>query len=258
MQAQLSPVGGIPPRWLLAGTVFLLGVLLAYLVGAINRRLLVRAGVPEVIEGTAFERMARELGTSTVSILAKLSTYFVLILALIVALAVARIQYTTLFLSGIFGYIPQLFIALLILIIGVVVGDKVELMVQERLSEVKVPDVQLLPTLAKYGVFYVAAVIALNQIGIAVLALNIVLAFALLAAIVFTTVAFWDLFMSGAAGLYLLLNQPYGIGDEVRMGEQQGIVQEVDVFVTHIESDGEEYVVPNNKVFQEGIVRIRN
>jgi small-conductance mechanosensitive channel len=63
---------------------------------------------------------------------------------------------------------------------------------------------------------------------------------------------------SGAAGMYLLLNQPYSIGDQVEVGGQRGIVQEVDVFVTHVESEGEEYIVPNRKVFENGIVRVRN
>jgi len=56
----------------------------------------------------------------------------------------------------------------------------------------------------------------------------------------------------------LLLNQPYGIGDEVRIGDQTGIVQEVDLFVTKIEDDSEEYIVPNRKIFENGIIRMRD
>ena len=50
----------------------------------------------------------------------------------------------------------------------------------------------------------------------------------------------------------------FGIGDQVRIGDQRGIVQEVDLFVTKIEDDSEEYIVPNRKVFEDGIVRIRD
>jgi len=42
------------------------------------------------------------------------------------------------------------------------------------------------------------------------------------------------------------------------VGEDRGIVQEVDMFVTRIESDGEEYIVPNSRVFEDGVVRIRD
>jgi small-conductance mechanosensitive channel len=53
------------------------------------------------------------------------------------------------------------------------------------------------------------------------------------------------------------LEQPYAIGDEVVIGDRRGIVQEVNLFVTHIEDDGEEFVVPNSAVFESGVVRIR-
>jgi len=75
--------------------------------------------------------------------------------------------------------------------------------------------------------------------------------------VVFTALATKDLLASAAAGVYLLLTQPYGIGDEVKVAGRRGIVQEIDLFVTHIETDGEEHILPNHLVFHEGVVRIR-
>jgi len=69
--------------------------------------------------------------------------------------------------------------------------------------------------------------------------------------------AFRDLLAAGAAGMYVLLHQPYTIGDEVRIGDRRGIVQETDMFVTRIENDGEEFVIPNQVVLHEGVVRVR-
>jgi small-conductance mechanosensitive channel len=246
----------IPPRWWVALGVLILGLVLAYVAGALNRRFLTRAGVSEAIEGTSFERTARDLGTSTVQIISKLSTYFLIALTVIVALTVAEIDYIALFWSKFVVFLPQLFIAILVLIIGVVIGDKVELLVAERLRGVKIPEIGLIPLLAKYSVFYVAVLLALSQIQVATLALIILLGVYAFALVIFSALAFKDLLSAGAAGVYLLLNQPYGIGDEVALGDQRGIVQEVDVFVTRIESDGEEYIVPNNRVFSHGIVRV--
>jgi hypothetical protein len=31
----------------------------------------------------------------------------------------------------------------------------------------------------------------------------------------------------------------------------------MDLFVTHVESDDEEYILPNRKVFRHGVVRVR-
>lgn len=254
----LDPLQQIMPmRYWLALAVLVLGFLLAYLVGIVERRLLRRAGVPTVIEGTAFERTARDLGTSTVAILAKLGSYFVVFFTVLVALTVAQVQYTTTFWNQVAAFLPRFLFAVLVLVVGVVVGDKVELLIKESLRGVKLPEVGVLPTLAKWTVFYVAGLVALNLVGVPVLALVVLLAAYLLLAILLSALAFKDMLASAAAGVYLLLEQPYGIGDEVRIGDRQGIVQETDVLVTRIENDEEEHVVPNRLVFRDGIVRVR-
>lgn len=243
--------------WLAIG-VLILGVVLGWLVGKINARLLESAGVPASIEGTAIERTAREFGTSTVAIVAQLSAWFIVILAVIVALTVAELPYVDVFWANTAGFLPNLFVAVLIVIVGVVVGDKVELLLAERMRGIKLPEVGVVPTAAKYSIFYIAVVVALDQVGVAIFALAILLAIYAGAVVVFSVVAGKDMLLSSAAGVYLLLHEPYGIGDEVEIGDNRGIVQEVDVLVTSIESDGEEYIVPNSHVFSQGFVRIRD
>jgi small-conductance mechanosensitive channel len=66
-----------------------------------------------------------------------------------------------------------------------------------------------------------------------------------------------DFLAAGAAGVFLLLNEPYSIGDEVRIGDRSGIVQEIDMFVTSVENEESEYIIPNHRIFQEGVVRVR-
>jgi small-conductance mechanosensitive channel len=247
----------VPYRVWLALAVLLFGLGLAYVTGVANRRLLRRAGVPEVIEGTAFERTAREFDTSTVQILARLSSYFIVAVTVIVALTVADVNYLEQFWSGVAAFLPRLFVAVLVFIVGIVVGDKAELLVAERLRGIKLPELGVLPTLVNYSAVYVAALIALGQVGVQTLALIVLLAAYAFALVLFAAVATKDLVASAAAGVFLLLRQPYGIGDEVRVAGERGVVQEVDLFVTHIETDGEEHVIPNHKVFREGIVLIR-
>ena len=247
----------VPDRIWLALFVLLFGLFAALVVGAINRRLLTRAGVPEVIEGTAFERTAREFDTSTVRILAKLSSYFIVAVAVVVALTVAEIRYLEQFWAEVAAFLPQLFVAALVLIVGIVIGDKIELIVAERLRGIKLPELGVLPPLVKYSVVYVAALIALAQVGVQTLALVVLLGAYALALVVLTALATKDLLAAAAAGVFLLLRQPYGIGDEVRVAGQRGIVQEVDLFVTHIETDDGEHVLPNHAVFRDGIVLVR-
>ena len=254
---QWEIVNAVPPRMWVAAGVLLLGVVLAFLAGRLNRRLLERAKVPETIEGTAFERTAREFGTSTVDIVAKLTFYFIAAIALLAALTVAEIQYVDIFWSGVVVFLPQFFVAVFILLVGIVVGDKVELLIAERLKGIKLPEINVVPVVANYSIVFVAILLALAQVGVATLVLVILMGMYAFALIVFTAIATKDLLASGAAGVYLLLAQPYSIGDEVKVGGQRGIVQEVNLLVTHIETDDEEHIVPNHSVFRDGIVRIR-
>ncbi|QFU81130.1 mechanosensitive ion channel family protein [Natronorubrum aibiense] len=241
----------------IAAAVLVLGLVVGYLVGRLNEELLSASGVPEAVEGTPFERTAQSIGTSTVKIVARLSSWFIYGIAVLTAIHIAQLLDTDAFWLRVTEFIPQVFIAVLVLILGFIIADKAELVVGEYLRGVKLPEVSILPKLIKYSVLYVAFIISLGQIGVHVLALLILLTVYAVGIIVVGTVAFKEFLVSSAAGIYLLLNQPYGIGDRVRVGDQTGIVQEVDLFVTKIEDDSEEYIVPNRKVFENGIVRIR-
>lgn len=247
----------VPSRYWLALAVVALGFVLAYVVGIVERRLLERSGFPEAIEGTAFERTARNLGTSTVAIIAKLGSYFVVIFSIFVALTIARVSYAATFWSQIVAFLPRLLFAVFVIVAAVIVGDKVELLITERTRGVKLPQIGIAGALAKWTVVYIGSLVALALVGVPTLALIVMLAAYALALIVFGGLAFGDMVASAAAGMYLLLEEPYGIGDEIRIGDRQGIVQETQVLVTHIENDGEEHIVPNKLVFQDGIVRYR-
>ncbi|WP_394742334.1 mechanosensitive ion channel domain-containing protein [Natronococcus roseus] len=241
----------------IATAVLILGVVIGYLVGRLNEELLTASGVPEAVEGTPFERTAQSLGTSTVEIVARLSAWFIYGIAVLTAIHIAQLLDTDAFWLRVTEFIPQVFVAVLVMIVGFIVADKSELVVSEYLRSVKLPEVAVIPKVVKYTVLYVALIIALGQIGVHILALLILLAVYATGIVVVGTYAFQDFLVSSAAGIYLLLNQPYGIGDRIQIGEQTGIVQEVDLFVTKIEDDSEEYIVPNRKVFEDGIVRVR-
>ncbi|WP_136686911.1 mechanosensitive ion channel domain-containing protein [Halorhabdus amylolytica] len=237
--------------------VLLVGAVAGYLVWRGTRTLLLRLEVDEAVEGTVFDRTMRNFGFSTVGLLALLSAMFVYVLAVFIALQVAQLMNTQMFWTRLMEYLPRLFIAALVVILGLVVGDKASLAVSERLKSIKLPEVTLLPSLVKYSIFYVAALVALGQLGVATTALVVLLAVYAFGLLFLAGLAFRDLLRAGAAGMYLLLSEPYSIGDEVEIDGNRGIVQEIDVFVTHIENEDTEFIIPNQRVLRSGITRIR-
>ncbi|MEZ3143373.1 mechanosensitive ion channel domain-containing protein [Halobaculum sp. MBLA0143] len=259
--AQLETIDRIlrllPFQVVVLAVVLAVGAVVSYAVVSFNRRLLERLGVSESIEGTAFERTVRGFGVSTVTILARLSGYFVFLVFVVVGLTTAGVESVTALWGVAVAFLPRVFVAVLVLVAGLIVGDKTGLLVDERLRGVKIPEVGLLPLLTKWSVVYVAALIALAQIGVATTALIVLLGGYLAAAVVLSAVALRDLLASGSAGLYLLLTQPYGIGDRVQIGDVEGVVQEIDVFVTHVETDEMVYLVPNRRAVRDGVARVR-
>ncbi|MXR22405.1 mechanosensitive ion channel domain-containing protein [Halobacterium bonnevillei] len=257
MPVDYTQVADADFRYLIAAVVFFTGIVFGYLVGRVNERLLRAMDVDDAVEGTTVDQMARDVGSSTVSLVARLTSWIIYAFSALVALEVAQLTVQDAVWYPIVGFFPSLVVAVVVLFAGVLLGDKAELLVGERLRSVKVPELTLIPLVVKYSVLYVAVLIALSQVGVAVDALLILLLAYVAALILFTAVATRHLLTSAAAGVYLLLRQPYGIGDRVAIGDHEGIVQEVDVFVTHVEENGREYVVPNHLVFRRGVVVVR-
>ncbi|PSP37642.1 mechanosensitive ion channel protein MscS [Halobacteriales archaeon QH_7_65_31] len=238
--------------------VLILGVFAGGLARRYISRLLHRFDIPRAVEGTPFERTARSVGTSTVGLLANLSGLFVLALGASIALQLFNAPAQTIITDRFSRFLRQLFIAAVVLIAGFIVGDKLELYLRERLRSIKLPEVNVLPAAVKYSVFYVAGLVALAQVGVATLPLLVLLSAYAFGVVFIGGLATKPLLVAGAAGVYLLLTEPYAIGDEVELGGRRGIVQEVDVFVTRIDGETEEFVVPNNQVFADTIVVVRD
>ncbi len=238
--------------------VFVGVVVLGYVFGQLVKRLLTAIGVNDIVEGTAFERTAQGLDSSTVSVVSRLLSWFIYGIGALFALYVSGILNTALFFADLTQLFPHLFVAVFVIIIGIIAGDKVELLINERLRGLKFTEVGLLGALAKFSVIYVAVLIALDQLGIAAAALLILLAVYAFGLVFLCGIAGRVLLSSGAAGLYIFLSEPYEIGDRVTIGDRSGVVQEIELFVTRVEEDGTEYIVPNRAVLEEGASKRRD
>jgi small-conductance mechanosensitive channel len=233
------------------------GLILGAVTAWVVHRVLVALSVDDAVEGTPFERTAQQLGSSSVRLLAQLCGLFVFTVAALYALRTLGVLPSELFIQELVDFLPRVFIAVLVVMVGLIAADKAELVVGEQLRSIKLPEVTLIPTLVKVSVLYVAVLIALSQLGVATGALLVLLAAYAFGVFFLGGLAFKDLLSSAAAGIYLLLTEPYTIGDEVEIADNRGIVQEMDVFVTYVEDDGEEYMIPNRKVLRDGAMRVR-
>lgn len=66
--------------------------------------------------------------------------------------------------------------------------------------------------------------------------------------------AFQDIFKNFLAGIILLLEEPFRIGDEVIIGDYQGTVKNISIRTTQIRTyNGEKILLPNSTVFTDAV-----
>lgn len=67
--------------------------------------------------------------------------------------------------------------------------------------------------------------------------------------------AFKDIFQNFLAGLLLLLRQPFRLGDEIRVGANEGVVEDINLRSTVLATpSGERVILPNSDVYSQPVV----
>lgn len=107
--------------------------------------------------------------------------------------------------------------------------------------------------LVKYVVIAIGLIAVLQQLGVQATSVIAVLGAASLA----VGLALQGTLSNVAAGVMLLLQRPYRVGDRVELNGRQGVVVGLDLFNTHLlDYDGLTLYLPNGKVFGDMIVNI--
>ncbi len=148
---------------------------------------------------------------------------------------------------------PKWLVALAVLIIAWLLARLVRLLVQKAISKTSTQGhVDLLIARGAAGLVLLAGiVVALSEIG---MSFSAALA-ALGLASVGIGFALQGVLSNLFAGVVLLIQHPFTIGDQIRVGEQEGVVENIKVRDTQILTyDGQRVFIPNRTVFDSPIV----
>jgi hypothetical protein len=124
----------------------------------------------EALRRAGFEDFVRKSGLNLNSghFIGSLLKYFVVVAFLIASFDVLGLSQVTQFLQEIvLGYLPQLIISVLVLLVGGVVGDVISRVVGASARTAGVHQANFLSVVAKWSVWVFAILVALNQMGIA-------------------------------------------------------------------------------------------
>lgn len=157
------------------------------------------------------------------------------------------------FLQGLISFVPRLIAALVIFVATLILSALAARWVQ-RAGRIKVRDpetLRALSLLTRWGILIVGIIVALDQINFDVTGF-----LAGLGILGFTVgFALQDIARNFVAGILLLIQQPFDIGDAVKIGDYSGAVLDIRVRDTVIRTwDGEKVIIPNIDVYTQPIV----
>lgn len=163
----LTGIAGVLP-----GVVaMLVAVLIAGLIGWLLRVLFVRAlrgvGFDERLEHLGFGVVAEmSPGRSPAELAGRLIFWFVLLLGLLVGLAAIDPERTSLLLGGFLAYLPNVAVAILLLVIGAIVSNFVGRSVLIGAVNMHIQSARLLSVGVKWMIMVLATAMALTQLRI--------------------------------------------------------------------------------------------
>jgi hypothetical protein len=154
--------------------VALVIVLIGWAIGALVAKAIIKfmemIKFDEALKKTGLENLIRKMGLNLNSgrFLGALVKYFVVVIFLIAAFDVLGLNQVTAFLQQVvIGYLPQLIISVLILLVGGVVGDVMSRVVVASSRAANLTFANFLGAVTRWAIWVFAILVALSQMGIA-------------------------------------------------------------------------------------------
>lgn len=164
------------------------------------------------------------------------------------------------------NYFTRLIAAIVILLIGVFVGRFFGNLLKKILNElhtdkilkeggVKVPVEEFFGNALKYLIFFVAIIMALNQLGLATTILYIILIVILIVIIILIILAFKDFIPNVTSGFFIHQKRNLKDGDIIKVNEIEGEILHINLVETKIKTKSGDIIYIPNSVLMKSSVR---
>ena len=231
---------------------YVVGKILAKVVAVILRKL----EFERLTRKSEAERIAKRFGTSLIGLIEFVTRWTIYLIGLQVALETAGLEFMNLIMQRVVSYMPNLILALLIFVIGILVAEKLGNLVQGMAEDERVPRFWLLGNLVRYTIYLVVVVMALSQLQISTGVLMIVTGSIFAAIGLIIAVGMRDLAPNVVAGMHLLYEKTLSVGDTAKVGEHEGIIEDIGIVKSIIKKKNDEYVViPNSELMKSIIIK---
>lgn len=235
-------------------------LIVAYVVGRIFAKVIAiilrKLEFERLTRKSEAERIAKRFGTSLIGLIEVVTRWTIYLIGLQIASQTAGLEFVNQLIQKVVNYMPNLILALLIFIVGILVAEKVGDFVQGLAEDEKVPRFWLLGNMVRYTIYLLVIIMTLSQLQISTEVLIIVTGSIFVALGVLVVVGMKDLAPNLVAGMHLLYEKNLNVGDTVRVGEYEGIIEDIG-FVKSIvkKKDGEYVVIPNSDLMRSIVIK---
>lgn len=149
--------------------------------------------------------------------------------------------------------LPTLLIAVVVFIVFLIIAKTAGILLKRILEKIKIEkrDRFVVSYVIKIIIFAAGIIVALAILGVNLTALITALGLTGLA----LGFALQDIIRNFIGGILILIQKPFNIGDQIKMGEVSGKVKRINTRSTIIRTfDGNDVVVPNQNILKENIV----
>lgn len=157
------------PRLIAAIVVFLIGWLIAMLIAKLVYHIVRVLQIDRALEGVGFKKVWERSGfkLSTPRFFGELVKWFFIVVFLLSAANIVGLTEVSQFLSTVVLYIPNVIVAAIVLLIGMMVAKFLEGVVMAAVKAGNLASANLLGAMTKWAVVIFSLLVALNQLGIA-------------------------------------------------------------------------------------------
>jgi small-conductance mechanosensitive channel len=157
------------PNLVVAILILVIGWAIGALLGRVITQLIKSLKLDEALKRTGVDEFLSHGGINLNSgaFLGGLVKWFVILVFVIAALDVLKLTQVTAFLGGILAYIPQVIVAVLILLAAGIIGDVMKRVVVSAARTAGSRSAGFLGSVTKWAIWIFAILVALSQLGIA-------------------------------------------------------------------------------------------
>ncbi len=258
MAALWTKVAVFIPNLFVALILVLLGFVVAKLLDTLLSKLLGKVGLDRLMAGTGLTKLIGRAGIQVPvsALIGKIVYWFVLLVFLVSAAESLGLQRVSATLDVLALYLPKVFGAALVLVIGILLAQLVSGLVRSAADGVGLDYANGLARVAQGLVIILSISVAIGQLEVKTDLLNNVIAIVLISVGLAVALALGlgsrDIAAQILAGIYV--RELYEVGQQLKVGDVEGQIEEIGtVKTTLLTDDGELVSLANREILEQRV-----